>query len=117
MREPLLELRMPRVGEAMKAGRVHKLLAAPGTRVERGTPLLEVRVDLTGVAEQNCTPVSYFRIVARESAVLRDVVAAVGDEIRVGDLLATLGPAEGGATEGVRPLRINVGVVPCLQAS
>jgi hypothetical protein len=108
----LLDLRMPQMSDEMVAGTIHKVLVGPGERLERGTPLLEVRVDLSEVAEQNCAPVFFFRMVAAEPAWLRSLEVKAGERR---DVDGRLGVASSSRDEpsnaDARPLRLSVGVV------
>jgi pyruvate/2-oxoglutarate dehydrogenase complex dihydrolipoamide acyltransferase (E2) component len=113
----ILRLQMPKFGEEMRDGTIHRLLASPGARLDRGTPLLEVRVDLSAIAEQNCSPISIFRVVAAESGWLRTVQVTEGDRRSVGGTLATIAERPDDQQEldegevPTRPLRVSVATV------
>lgn len=103
----ILNLTLPQVGEQMRSGTVHRLLARPGDALRPGTPLLEVRVDLGATKAQDCPPMFHFRLLSTERAVLRTLLPAAGDLVEVG---APLGVATTGAEEpcdgpGARSLR------------
>jgi hypothetical protein len=80
----ILSLTLPRVGEQMHEGTIHKVLAKAGDALRPGTPLLEVRVDLGAAKAQDCPPLLFFRIIATERAVLRALDVASGAVIKVG---------------------------------
>jgi len=94
----ILALKMPRVGEQMHEGMIHKILAKVGDALRPGTPLLEVRVDLGAAKAQDCPPLLFFRIIATERAVLRALTVSVGQQIAVG---ADCGTASTDAAESL----------------
>ena len=107
----LFGLQMPQMGEDMRWGVIRRVLVQPGARVELGTRLVEVEVDLSEVAEQNCAPISWFLIVAAESGWLRKMDGAAGDRRDVGSLLAIVSREEAEPLDGNRvdrPLRVNI---------
>jgi hypothetical protein len=80
----ILSLTLPRVGEQMHEGTIHKVLANTGDALRPGTPLLEVRVDLGAAKAQDCPPLLFFRIIATERAFLRSLLVAAGQVLKVG---------------------------------
>ena len=108
----LLILEMPAVGARMREGTVHNVLVPAGVRIEKGVPLVEVRVDLSADANQNCPPISYFRIVASEAAWFRALDVSQGETRPVGAALArfTTLADEPLSGEG-RVLRVSVAIV------
>lgn len=103
----ILSLSLPRVGEQMRCGTIHRLLARPGDALRPGTPLLEVRVDLGAAKAQDCPPVFHFRLISTERAYLRAIAVSPGDVLEVGARIgvATTGPAEAVDTPDARALR------------
>ncbi len=103
----ILSLILPRVGERMRRGVVHRVIAQPAEHLRPGSPLLEVRVDLGEAKAQDCPPVYYFRLLATERAHLRALRAATGDVIETGAALgvATTAPDESADGSPARPLR------------
>jgi hypothetical protein len=76
--------------------------------------LLEVFVDLSAAAEQNCAPVFSFRIVSAEAGWVRAVMAERGTPLAVGSLLGLVTTEAGELAEDgavARPLRVSVGVI------
>ena len=75
-----------------------------------GTKLVDLTVDLTAIAAQDCPPVSHFRMVVRERAWLRELAVARGDEIAVGTRVALFStdPHEPLDAEPVRELRVAI---------
>jgi pyruvate dehydrogenase E2 component (dihydrolipoamide acetyltransferase) len=89
------EVRMPKLGMAMKKGKVKSWLVAEGGPVEKGAPLLEIMTDkINAVVE------------APASGVLGKVLAAANSELPVGALLGLIGePGEAmNVPEGPTPV-------------
>ena len=93
----------------MTEGIIHKVLIDEDAPVKVGTKLFDVMVDLSGMAAQDCPPVYYFRIVARERAFVRQVLVREGDACSIGVNLAilTTGDIESTSAEQRRPLRVT----------
>jgi pimeloyl-ACP methyl ester carboxylesterase len=85
-------LTLPRLGETMEEGRVTGWMVAPGAQFRRGDTLLEVETDKTVV-----------EVPALRDGTLGEILAAVGDMVRVGAPLARLAGAEGAATTQPAP--------------
>jgi hypothetical protein len=102
----ILSIVLPRVGEQMHRGTIHRVVAQAGEAVRPGTPLLEVRVDI-GAATQDCPPLFFFRLIATERAFLRSLTVATGDVLDVGTALgvATSTADESFADKPARALR------------
>ncbi len=110
----LLAIELPRLHELMTTGVVTAVHAAPGTMLAPGTPLVDVRVDLSDAAAQDCPPVSWFRVVCGERCVLRALNAAEGSEFAPGARLGLASTAADEAATGdpARPARLTiVGIV------
>lgn len=103
----ILSVSLPRAGERMRRGVIHRLLARPGEPLRPGSPLLEVKVDLGEAQAQDCPPVYYFRLVSTERAHLRALHVAERAVVEVGaDLgVATSTPGESADGAPGRPLR------------
>ncbi len=110
----LLGLTLPRIIPQMTEGKIHVTLAAEGERLQVGSPLLEVSVDLSRVVPHDCPPVSHYRMILREAAMLRRLLVADGDIIAIGTRIAMLSTAEDPLEdEPGRDIRITIaGVVP-----
>jgi pyruvate/2-oxoglutarate dehydrogenase complex dihydrolipoamide acyltransferase (E2) component len=78
------------MGALMSAGTVGKLHVAEGGEIKPGSKLLDVYVDLSAVAPQDCPPVYSFRVVSREKGWVRKLTASVGEVKETGALLALL---------------------------
>lgn len=82
-----------------------------------GSPILEVRVDLSAAMAQDCPPVFHFRLISTERAYLRSLSAGEGMVVRAGDPLGvatTLADedAEGAAARPLRTMSVAIQVDP-----
>ncbi len=75
---------MPALELAQESGKVLRWLKAPGDRVQKGDPLVEIETDKITT-----------EIEAPESGILRDVTAQEGAVIPVGQTIAVIGEAVG----------------------
>ena len=110
----LLAIELPRLHELMTIGTVSRVLVAPGGELPAGTPLMDVRVDLSNAAAHDCPPVSYFRIVLRDAGVLRTLTAQPGSEVAPGERIGLMTSTGDESTSGEpsRPARVTtVGVL------
>jgi 2-oxoglutarate dehydrogenase E2 component (dihydrolipoamide succinyltransferase) len=73
------EIKMPQLGESVTEGTVGKWLKQPGERVEKYEALLEVTTDKVDT-----------EVPAPAAGILREIVVAEGQTVRVGTLLALL---------------------------
>ena len=89
----LLTLTLPRIHERMPTARIEAVHAAAGAELRFGAKLVDLTVDLSAAAEQDCPPISHYRIVLLDRGWLRDLRIARGDEIPVGATMATLSTA------------------------
>jgi len=94
----LLELKLPKISEQMDTALIEMIHGAEGSVLKLGSKLLDVSVDLSKAFSQNCPPVSYYRLVARESVWLRQVCVRPGDHAAPGERLALF------STDGAEPL-------------
>jgi hypothetical protein len=113
----ILSLSLPRMGEQMHEGTIHKVLAKAGDALRPGTPLLEVRVDLGAAKAQDCPPLLFFRVIATERAVLRALDVAPGAVLQIGAAcgIASSDPAEsieGPAARALRTTSVAIQVDP-----
>lgn len=77
------EVRMPRLSQDMESGQVVEWLRAEGDTVQEGDPILVVETDKANMD-----------IEAPASGVLRRVLAAVGDDVAIGSVLAIIAGAD-----------------------
>lgn len=81
---------MPQLGESIAEGTIIKWLVAPGGRIEKDQPLLEVETDKVSL-----------EIPSPASGTLTDVLVPEGQTVPIGTLLARLDGQEGGTAAGV----------------
>lgn len=74
-----VEIRMASLGFDMESGRINQWLKGVGDHVERGEPLAEVETD-KAIIEMEAT----------QSGMLVELVAEVGQEVPVGDVIGYL---------------------------
>jgi hypothetical protein len=81
----------------------------PGSEIKVGTKLLDLRLDLGSAAPQDCTPISFFRIVAREKGWLRQLAITEGEVVQVGQSLALVSSVSEGPLDlpPARTMRIT----------
>lgn len=81
---------------------------ASGARLQAGSKLFDVSVDLGGAFAHECPPISYYRLVLRETLWLRHLAVAPGMRWEMDDPLAilTLDPDEPLTGGAIRPARI-----------
>jgi hypothetical protein len=94
----ILSLSLPRIGNQVQRGIIHRLIAKAGDDLRPGTPLFELRVDLGSDKMQDCPPLIFFRILATERAHLRRLDVSPGD---ARDVTAVLGIATTTGDESV----------------
>jgi hypothetical protein len=106
----LLTLTLPQIGEHMTAAAIRTIHAAPGTEMAAGSKFVDLVVDLSAVAAQDCPPVALYRIALRERVWLRELDAAPGAEIAVGASLARFStdPDESLAGPPARGVRVTI---------
>jgi pyruvate/2-oxoglutarate dehydrogenase complex dihydrolipoamide acyltransferase (E2) component len=100
----LLTLTLPRIIPAMTSGVIEAIHAEVGASMKGTAKLLDVSVDLSAVAPQDCPPVSLYRLVVRDHVWLRTLAVAPGDEVPVGAQLAQF-TAEADEPLDVEPAR------------
>ena len=80
---------MPRLSDSMEEGTVLKWLVEEGGEVKRGEPLVEIETDKANMTYE-----------ADTDGVLVEVIAAEGDTLAVGEVIARVGGADEGAGGG-----------------
>jgi hypothetical protein len=84
----IFEFRLPLISPHMSVALIECLYATPGASLKTGDKLLDLRVDLTDTFAQDCPPVSFYRIIMRENAVLREFLVGAGSPCKPADLIA-----------------------------
>jgi len=113
----ILSITLPRVGEQMHRGMIHRVLAREGDMLRPGTPLLEVRVDIGAAKAQDCPPEFFFRLLATERGYLRKLLVAPTDLIEVGAAIGVATtvadePLEQPAVRALRTTSVAIQVDP-----
>jgi hypothetical protein len=67
----IFEFKLPVIVKQMTGATIECLHAKPGDAVKMGSKLMDLSVDLSSAFAQECPPISFFRIVAREAGWLR----------------------------------------------
>lgn len=80
----LLTLALPRINEYMTSARIEVVHADVGAALVTGAKFIDLTIDLSAIAEQDCPPVSHFRLAVRDRVWLRRLQVARGDMIEVG---------------------------------
>jgi hypothetical protein len=104
----LFELKMPKLNENMDTGLIETVHAGAPSALKLGAKLFDVSVDLSRALSQNCPPVSFYRIVLRETLCLRSAPAA-GTRCQAGERIALFSntpdePLDGPVAREVRVL-------------
>jgi hypothetical protein len=84
----IFDFKLPLISPHMSEALVECLYATPGSTVRAGDKLLDLSIDLSSAFAQDCPPVSFFRIIMRENAILREFRLACGQACKVGELIA-----------------------------
>jgi hypothetical protein len=74
----IYELRMPRIVTEATLGRIETLYVRQGDSLSIGQKLFDLSIDLSARYSQNCPPISYYRMVARERGFVRALSGALG---------------------------------------
>ena len=103
-------LKLPKIVPAMSTALIEAIYVQSHSELRPGEKILDVTIDLGGSFAQNCPPISHYRFVAREKAVVRRLFVAAGDACEPDSLIATFGtdPEEPADAAVVRPLRITI---------
>ena len=96
------------MGEAMHFGNLKRISIREGDALSPRSRLLDVKVDLSAGAPQDCPPVYWFRVFCREQVWVRKLFASEGEARAVGDVLALVSTQPDEPMDGatVRALRV-----------
>ncbi len=89
----LLELRLAEIVPGMSGATIECVHATAGDVLKPGAKLLDLSIDLSAAFAQECPPISFFRVILREPAVLRRIDAAPGQHCALGGVLALFSPS------------------------
>ncbi len=84
----IYEFKLPLIVKQMTGATVEYVHAKPGDAVKMGRKLIDLSVDLSSAFAQECPPISFFRVVLREPAVLRTFDVKPGQHIALDKVLA-----------------------------
>jgi hypothetical protein len=105
----LLGLVIPAIAGDDAAARRELKFFEPGEKLAPGRKLADISIDLSASFGQDCPPISYYRLISREVAFVRRILAAPGEMLVPGQAIAVVSttadePADG---EVVRALRLT----------
>jgi len=89
----MAEIVMPRLSDTMEEGTILRWLKADGEEVERGEELVEIETDKATMTYES------------DQAGVLQLLAAAGDTLAVGQVIARVGAAAAGALDGARGAR------------
>ncbi len=103
----ILELKLPAISPHMTEARIECFHAEPGAELKSGAKLLDLSVDLSDNFAQDCPPISFYRLILREGAVLREFRFAPGQMGPMGEIIALFSttpdePLESAPARGIR---------------
>lgn len=84
----ILELKLTSIVPQMTGATIECVYADAGDVVKMGSKLIDLSIDLSSAFAQECPPISYYRIVAREAAFLRRIEVRPGSFAEVDTLIA-----------------------------
>ncbi|HEY5288775.1 MAG TPA: hypothetical protein VIJ59_01950 [Caulobacteraceae bacterium] len=103
----LVGLYLPRLLPEMTVAIVEAFYPVVGDSLAAGAKILDLSIDLGAGFQQDCPPISHYRLISRENLRLRTINAEPGDALAPGSLIAVFGddlePAE-----IARPLRVAI---------
>jgi hypothetical protein len=104
----LFSLTIPKLNEHVTAARIELIHAAAGAQLAIGAKLVDLSVDLSDVYAQDCPPISFHRIVLRETLRLCRWLAEPGQIFAPGDPIAIFADSASAPPDGpiARPVRI-----------
>jgi hypothetical protein len=100
-------LRVPRLHDGAVRVTVCRMLAFVDQEVTSGTPLCDLRVDLTDGQELDCPPFFHTRLICLEAGSVSEVCVRDGDVAAVGDTLLVLVPSGPSRAAEPRALRVQ----------
>lgn len=108
-----VDLILPSVVPEISSARVEFAHVAQGDMLAKGQKLFDVSIDLSDRFSQECPPISYYRLIAREDACLLRVLIPPGEFCEAGQVIAELGVGvDDTEDEAVaRPLRLTTAAI------
>jgi hypothetical protein len=86
----IYELRLPLIIPQMTGATVECLYASEGDALKLGSKFIDLSIDLGSAFAQECPPISYYRLILREAAVLREFTAQPGQYFELNAPIALL---------------------------
>lgn len=80
----MAEIRVPELAESITEGTIARWLKQPGDTVEKGEFIVELETDKVNV-----------EVISEEAGVVQEILAAEGDTVEVGQVIATVGAGSG----------------------
>ena len=109
----LLSLVMPRIVDVEAQTRIETLALTVGDRLAPGRKILDVSIDMSASFSQDCPPISHYRLISREAAIVRRLLIVPGQLCAPGDIMAILSTSadESGEGEAARALRMTTAAI------
>ena len=106
----ILTMSLPRINAHMTTAIISKMHASADSFLPAGAKLLDLTIDLSAVSQQDCPPISHYRIALREAAWLRRLDVGAGSEPAVGVSLALFSTESDEALDAApaRGLRVTI---------
>jgi hypothetical protein len=83
----IYDFRLPLINPHMSGATIEYVHCGPAA-LKAGNKLLDISVDLGSAFAQECPPISFYRLVMRENAWLREINLTPGQYFALGDLIA-----------------------------
>ncbi|MCZ8535881.1 2-oxoglutarate dehydrogenase complex dihydrolipoyllysine-residue succinyltransferase [Paenisporosarcina quisquiliarum] len=84
----MAEIKVPELAESITEGTIAQWLKQPGDTVEKGEFIVELETDKVNV-----------EVISEEAGVVQELLAAEGDTVEVGQVIAVVGEASGSSTK------------------
>ena len=88
----LFDLRLAEIVPGMSGATIECVHATAGGLLKPGAKLVDLSIDLSNAFAQECPPISFFRVILREPAVLRRIDVTPGQYCEMGAVLALFSP-------------------------
>ncbi|WOV88992.1 2-oxoglutarate dehydrogenase complex dihydrolipoyllysine-residue succinyltransferase [Sporosarcina oncorhynchi] len=88
----MAEIKVPELAESITEGTIAKWLKQPGESVEKGEFIVELETDKVNV-----------EVISEEAGVIQELLAAEGDTVEVGQVIAVVGEGSGAAAQPTAP--------------
>jgi len=92
----LAEIKVPELAESITEGTIAQWLKQPGDTVEKGEFIVELETDKVNV-----------EVISEEAGVVQELLAAEGDTVEVGQVIAVVGEGTGSGTATKNPVEAD----------